>query len=334
MKNKVLLLFILLIFVSSFAYNFRIVKISEGYSRLSFNDGILCLVRSKPASVLVFDESGMLLSEITLNLSYPVSAIHVAGMVYVSDYYRSSVMVYTTSGAFLKRIDVGRYPTTLRVFRDNVYVVCSGDNSVYKINIWRKVVEEKLAFDSSTLYFEVLNGKIFYMYYFDNDKTFEIREGSKRQVISLKNLRNPLKYYKHVDKEFLLGYTDGILVCLKDDKELWRINLPDYARDFVVSDDFIAVTSLLDPVISLVSHDGKLIKQIKLAGTTHKILNVGKKLIALNHLPGELYFIDLLNNRIETINVGTYAIDMVQTGRNSFVVLCSDSGELYFFSIS
>ncbi len=336
MKSWFLFVFLFLLSarVFSFSYTVNRISIPEGYIRMSFNDGILCVVRSKPASVLVFDENGNFLSELTLNLSYPVNAVHVAGMVYVSDYYRSAVMVYTIQGAFLKRIDVGKYPTTLKVYRESVYVACSFDSSVYQINIWTNSIVEKVNFDVSTLYFEVLEDGIVYLYYFDDSKTFEIRNKSRRETIVLNNLKNPLKYYKTVEGEYLLGYSDGILVRLNNNKEVWRVNLPDFARDFVVSRDFIAVTSLLEPVISLVSHDGKLLKQIRLPNATHRILFLNNTIVALNHLPGQVYFVNPMNDKVETVDVGEYAIEMVRTSQNGFVVLCSDSGDLYFFSVN
>ncbi|AEH51859.1 hypothetical protein [Pseudothermotoga thermarum] len=328
--SLVCFLFCTCILLASFTY--KVQSIPTGYMRISFNDGIICLVRSKPASVLVFDQSGQFLSEITFNLSYPVSAVHVAGMIYVSDYYRSSVMVYTIFGAFLKRIEVGKYPTMVKVFRENVYVVCSGDSTVYRINIWKNVVEEKLTFDSPTLYFEPFQDEVVYLYYYDTGKTLEIRQGLRRKVVNLQNLKNPVKYYRGDEGEYLLGYTDGILVKLNEGKEVWRVNLPDFARDFVVLNDSLVVTSLFEPVLSFVStRDGKLIKQIKLPNPTHKILSVADKLVTLNHLPGEVYIVDPTTGNFETIKVGEYAIEMVKINDQTFVVLCCDSGELFFF---
>ncbi|ABV34340.1 MULTISPECIES: YncE family protein [Pseudothermotoga] len=319
---------------SSFSYanSVKITHIEAGYTRASYNDEIICLVRSQSPSVLVLNKNGKTISNITVGLSYPVSAIYKAGMVFISDYYKSSVMVYTMFGRFVKRIDVGSHPTTIKSFDGKIYVSCSKDSSVYEIDYQTLLVRKKYSFKSASPYFEVLDDKLVYLYFFDSDKSYEI-VSENRVEVKVDNLKNPVKYIEKNGVSFLLGYTDGMLVCLKNNREMWRINLPDFARDMVLTENYIVVTSLLEPIASLITYTGEIAQKIILPNVSHRVLNMKEKLVFLNHLPGEVYIVDPEENSIETINVGTYALEMFKISESEVVVLCSDSGELYFINL-
>ncbi|MEJ5230153.1 MAG: hypothetical protein WHT65_09145, partial [Pseudothermotoga sp.] len=304
----------------------------SGYSRVSFSDGMICLVRSQPASVLVLTESGKVISEISIGLSYPVNAVHKAGVVFVSDYYKASVMVYTIFGRLLKRINVGPYPTTIKLIGTKLYVSCSGDSSVYRIDSFSQEVEAKSSFKSASLYFEVFGDQLLYLYYFDTDKTYE-RTGQSSKTVKVNNLKNPVEYVEKGGYGYLLGYTDGMLVCLKNDLEVWRVNLSDFARDMVLTEKYIVVTSLLDPIATFVSYDGKVLKKIQLPNVTHRVLYVDNKFVFLNHSPGEVYIVDQFGDSMQTVKVGSYAVEMVQISEYQIAVLCSDSGELYWIDL-
>jgi len=323
---------VLLIFSAVFAYGVTTTYLGSGYSRILFNDGMICLVRSQPASVLVLTESGKIISEISIGLSYPISALHKAGVVFVSDYYKASVMVYTIFGRLLKRITVGPYPTTIKLVGTKVYVSCSGDSSVYRIDSLSQEVEAKFSFKSASLYFEVFGDQLLYLYYFDTDKTYE-RTGQNSKTVRINNLKNPVKYVEKDGRGYLLGYTDGIVVCLKDDREIWRVNLSDFARDMVLTEKYIVVTSLLDPVATFVSYDGNVVKKVQLPNVTHRVLCVDKKLVFLNHSPGEVYIVDQVSDSVQRVEVGSYAVEMVQISEYQIAVLCSDSGELYWIDL-
>lgn len=328
------LLFLLLIGLTFYAYETKSIYVGLGYSRISFNDGIICVVRSKPASVIVLTSDGRFISEIAIGLSYPVNAIHRSGMVFVSDYYKASVLVYTIFGRLIKKINVGTYPTSIKLDKNKIYVACSGDKSVYRIDTNSLDVENQYNFDSASLYFEIFHDKLVFLYYFDTDKTYEvITTDQKRTQLRINNLRNPIRYFEKNDRAYILGYTDGIVVCLKDGKEIWRVNSSDFAKDMILTDDYIVVTSLLESVATMISYDGKIVKKIPLPNPTHKICRVKDKLVFLNHLPGQVYVYDHKNGVVKDLDVGTYAIDMVQISEYEVAVLCSDSGELYILNL-
>lgn len=332
--RRLAICFLLLIYGVLSAYEVRSVYVGSGYSRISSNDGIICLVKSKPASVLVLTADGKFISDINVGLSYPVNAIHESGMIFISDYYKASVLVYTIFGRLVKKIDVGSYPTTIKLYKSKIYVTCSGDKSVYKIDSTSLQVERKYTFRSSSLYFEVFDDKFVFFYYFDTERTYEvITTDQKSTSIKIDNLKNPVRYSEKDGRTYILGYTDGIVVCLKDGREIWRVNLSDFARDMILTDEYIAVTSLLDPVATIVSYDGKVVKKVPLPDVTHRILTVDNKLIFLNHLPGQVYVYDNKYGTIETVDVGTYAIDMAQISDYKVAILCSDSGELYILNL-
>ncbi len=325
---------LLQIFCFVYAFETQSIYVGSGYSRISFSDGIICLVRSQPASVLVLTNQGKFIAEINMGLSYPVNAIHKDGMIFVTDYYKSSVMVYTLFGRLLKKIDVGRYPTTIKSSKNRIYVACSGDSSIYEINSTSLQVEERYTFNSASLYFEVFDGKIVYLYYFDSERTYQITTPDKKsKTVKIDNLRNPVCYFEKGSYAYILGYTDGVVVCLKDDKELWRVNLSDFARSMLLTDEYIVVVSLIDPVATMVSYDGKILKKISLPNVAHRVFKIQNKLIFLNHLPGQVYVYDLSDGSVQTIEIGTYAIDMVQISQDEVCILCSDSGELYILSL-
>ncbi|MGB9820356.1 MAG: YncE family protein [Pseudothermotoga sp.] len=326
------LLVLLLICCSAYGYETQSVYVGPGYSRISFRDGIICLTRSKPASVLVLTSEGKFVSEISVGLSYPVNAVHHAGMIFISDYYKASVMVYTIFGRLINKVDVGPYPTTLKFSNNRVYVACSGDKSVYRINCLTLEKEEKYVFQSASLYFEVINDELLYLYYFDTDRTYE-RVGGSKKIVKVSNLKNPVKYAEKDGFSYILGYADGIVVCLKNDNELWRVNLSDYAKDMVLANNYIATTSLLDPVMTLVSYDGKVLKRISLPNVAHRVLYMDEKVVLLNHLPGEIYLVDTKTDEVQTIKVGSYAIDLVQISQSELAVLCTDSEELFLINL-
>ncbi|WP_041082253.1 hypothetical protein [Thermotoga profunda] len=328
-----IILFLFISFTAQ-AYETRSIYIGSGYSRIFFNDGIICLVRSKPASVLVLTSDGKFVSDISIGLSYPVNAIHRSGMIFVSDYYKSSVLVYTIFGRLLKKITVGSYPTIIKSHKDKIYVVCSGDSSVYKIDAVSLEIQAKYTFHSASLYFEIFDNKLVFLYYFDTERTYEVvTEDRENTNFKIGNLRNPVRYFEKDGYTYILGYTDGIVVCLKDDKEMWRVNLSDFARDMVLTDDYIVVTSLLDSVATFVSYDGRVVRKIPLPNVTHKVCKIDDRLIFLNHLPGQVYIYDSKNGNVQTVEIGDYAIDMVQISQYEIAILCSDSGELYILSL-
>ncbi|MBC7123682.1 MAG: hypothetical protein H5T94_10695, partial [Pseudothermotoga sp.] len=132
--KKSLLLYLLLT-CSLLAHRIESIGVGYGYTKMTLNEGIVCLIRPKPASVLVLTDSGQFLSEISVGLSYPVWAVHHAGNVFVSDYHRASVAVYTIFGRLVKRIQVGSYPTVLKTFGGKLYVLCSKNPSIYKVDL-------------------------------------------------------------------------------------------------------------------------------------------------------------------------------------------------------
>ena len=78
MKKFVLLFF--LFTCSFFAYEIITIGVGYGYTKMTLNEGIVCLIRPKPVSVLILTDTGQFLSEISSGLSYPTWAVHHAGM--------------------------------------------------------------------------------------------------------------------------------------------------------------------------------------------------------------------------------------------------------------
>lgn len=327
-------LFCLLLTCSLFAHEITTIGVGYGYTKMTLNEGIVCLIRPKPSSVLILTDTGQFLSEISSGLSYPTWAVHHAGNVYVSDYHRGSVVVYTIFGKFVKRIQVGNYPTVLKISQKNLYVACSKDPSIYVIDLETLQVREKFTFDSPTLYFEIMGESIVYLHYYATDKTLEL-VGSERKVITIRDFRTPIKYIQRYGKAYLLGYMDGKLACLDLlGRVLWQQNLDDLARDMLITNDLIVVTSLVQPRITLLDHSGKIKKYLELPNPTHKLEQIRNLIVALNHAPGELYLIEPVSGKIETIKLGDYAIEMCKTIDERLIVLCSDSGELYLINLS
>ncbi|MCS7174346.1 hypothetical protein [Pseudothermotoga sp.] len=317
-----------------FAHEIIPIGVGYGYTKMTLNEGIICLVRSRPASVLILTDTGQFLSEISSGLSYPTWAVHHAGNVYVNDYHRESVVVYTIFGKFVKRIQVGNYPTVAKIAQRNLYVVCSKEPSLYVIDLETLQVKDKFVFDSPTLYFEIVGENIVYLYYYAMDKTLEFI-GSERKIVSIRDFRTPIKCVQKLGKIYLLGYMDGKLACLDSSgRILWQQNLDDLARDMLVTEDFIVVTSLAQPRITLLDHSGKIRKYLELPNPTHRLEQIRGTIIALNHAPGELYLVDSGSGKIETIKIGDYAVEMCKTADERLIVLCSDSGELYLIKLS
>ena len=331
--KKSLLLYLLLA-CSLLAHRIESIGVGYGYTKMTLNEGIVCLIRPKPASVLVLTDSGQFLSEITVGLSYPVWAVHHAGNVFVSDYHRASVAVYTIFGRLVKRIQVGNYPTVLKVFGGKLYVLCSKNPSIYKVDLEKLEVENTFVFDSPTLYFEPTHDGIVYLHYYATDKTLEF-VGAQRKSLTIKDFRTPLKYVQKGGRAYLLGYMDGKLACLDSSWTiLWQQNLDDLARDMLVTDDLVVVGSLVEPRLTLVDFLGRIVKYLPLPNTVHRLEQIGNFIVALNHVPGEVYLIELQTGKIDVVQVGEYAVEMCKTADERLIVLCSDSGQLFLITPS
>ncbi|WP_448532136.1 YncE family protein [Pseudothermotoga sp.] len=332
MKKGLLIYFLLT--CSLFAHKIESVGVGYGYTKMTLNEGIVCLIRPKPASVLILTDSGQFLSEISVGVSYPTWAIHHAGNVFVSDYHRASVAVYTIFGRLVKRIQVGNYPTVLKVFGGRLYVLCSKDPSIYRVDLEKLEVEGTFTFDSPTLYFELTRDGIVYLHYYATDKTIEL-VGSERKSLTIKDFRTPLKYVQKGGRAYLLGYMDGKLACLDSSwRILWQQNLDDLARDMLVMEDVVIVGSLVQPRLTFVDLSGRIVKHLPLPNTVHRLEQIRNLIVALNHVPGEVYFIDPLTGKIDIVQVGKYAVEMCKTVDERLLVLCSDSGELFLITPS
>lgn len=335
MKEQLsLFLFLLVLCCSIFGHRIESIGIGPGYTKMSLSEGVVCLVRSKPASVLVLTDTGQFLSEISSGLSYPSWAVHHAGNIFVSDYHRSSVVVYTIFGRFLKRIQVGGYPTVLKIFDGKLYVACSKEPSIYRIDLQKLEVEDKFTFDSPTLYFEPNRDGIVYLHYYSSNKTIEL-VGSERKVVTIENFRTPLKCVQKNGRVYLLGYMDGKLACLDSSwRILWQQNLDDLARDMLVLDDAIVVSSLIQSRLIFVDLSGNILRYLFLPNPVHRLEQIKNFIVALNHVPGEIYLVDPRTGSIDTIPVGDYAVEMCKTIDERLLVLCSDSGQLFLITPS
>ncbi|KAF2958969.1 hypothetical protein AS159_04730 [Thermotoga sp. Ku-13t] len=331
--KKISLSFLLLV-CSLFAHQITSIGIGYGYTKMTLNEGIVCLVRPKPASVLVLTDTGQFISEISSGLSYPAWAIHHAGNVFVSDYHRSSVAIYTIFGKFVKRIQVGNYPTVLKILGGKLYALCSREPAIYRIDLQRFDIEQKFTFDSPTLYFEPTQEGVIYLHYYANDKTIEIL-GSQRKIMTIRDFRTPVKLLQKGGRAYLLGYMDGKLACLDSSwRIVWQQNLDDLARDVLFMNDVLVVSSLVQPRLSVVDLSGNVVKYLPLPHPVHRLEQIKGFIAALNHVPGEVYLIDPKTGEFDTIEVGDYAVEMCKTVDERLIVLCSDSGQLFLITPS
>jgi len=313
-----------------FAYEVKTVYIGSGYMRTSYNEGMICVTNSLARSVVIISKEGNVVGEISVGLAYPVSAVYHAGRVFVTDYYKSSVLVYSVFGKLISSIRVGERPATLMLHSGKIYVSSLGNSTVYKIDPYAMSIEKSFRFSAPSLYFFLDGEEIIFLYYGSTvQKTVEFAN-SERTFLYFNEIKTPLKVHRVSTRYFLLDYKTGTLLCTSKTKEIWRVNLPDFAPDMVLANNFIFVNSLKEPVISVVSLEGEITDVIELPNITTSLEVLNDKIIALNHVPGELYIVDPYQKKVETLKLGSYSVSLVKISENSVFVLSTDSGEGYF----
>lgn len=329
--------FVILAFISISLFSASIEKIAVvnlncSPLRGTYNEGYIALVDSLSRKVILVDVDKKRVVLTLDDFLYPVWALFHSKKIYVTDLFTGEFLEYDLLGKKLRRIYLGNDPSVFVYNNGKFYISLFSNGTLIALDENNFKIVERYKIGISSSYFYVKNNEIIYMCYWrkKNDPAIIRIKGRQMKKIYL-DLERPLRYIKGATGEYFLDYKNGKLVKMLKDNVVWSVNLPDlsYSLSFFGKD--LAVSSLVEPVISVVDRNGNL-KKIKVPHPVLDLEEIEEYLVAISNSENEVY---LLNDGkvIFKERTGKYPLKIFKIGKKEFAILCSDSQELLFYKI-
>ncbi len=300
--------------------------------RGTYNDGYITLVDSLSRKVVLVDVERKRVVLTLEDFLYPVWALFHSNRIYVTDLFTGEFLEYDILGGKRRRIYLGNDPSVFVYNKGKFYISLFSNGTLVAVDERNFKVVERYRIGIPSSYFYIRDGEIIYMCYWrkKNDPAIIRIKGKQMRKIYL-DIERPLRYLKGATGEYFLDYKNGKLVKLFRGKVIWSVNLPDlsYSLSFFGKD--LAVSSLVEPVVSVIDKDGR-VKELEVPHPVLDLEELGNYLVAISNSENEVY---LLNDKgvITWRKTGKYPLKIFKLSEKDFAILCSDSQELQFYRI-
>jgi len=300
--------------------------------RGTYSEGYITLVDSLSRKVVLVDVDK---KQVVLTLEdflYPVWALFHANKIYVTDLFTGEFLEFDLLGRKRRSIYLGNDPSVFVYSRGKFYISLFSNGTLIALDERNFRIVERYRIGIPSSYFYIKDDEIIYMCYWRkrNDPAVVRIKGRQMKKIYL-DLERPLRYIEGATGEYFLDYKNGKLVKLVRGEVVWNVNLPDlsYSLSFFGKD--LAISSLVEPVVSVVDRNGK-VKKLKVPHPVLDLEEIEEHLVAISNSENEVY---LLSDRgvILREKTGKYPLKIFKLGKKEFAILCSDSQELLFYRI-
>ncbi|MCD6551715.1 hypothetical protein [Thermotoga sp.] len=300
--------------------------------RGTINEGVITLVDSlKREIVSINSRSKRIIARFT-GFSYPVWGMYIDGKWYVTDMFEGKFTELSSTGRRRREITLGGDPTTFLYHNGIFYISLFSQGTLVGVDRRTFRVVERYHLGVPSTYFVPTKKGIAYLCYWKNTNEPDVvylYRGSMNPVRL--GLSRPLRYIEGASGDYVLDYRNGWLVKLIDRRIVWKRNLPDFAYGISFYGSDLAVASLVSPVVSVVDRNGS-VKQINVPHPVLYLEEIGDYLVALSVEAEEIYLIK--NDRVvQTMKTGRYPLKIFKISEKEFAVLCTDSGELIFYTV-
>lgn len=257
--------------------------------------------------------------------------MYVEGKWYVTDMFEGKFIEISSENR-RREITLGGDPTTF-LYHNGIFYISLFSQGIL-VGVDRKtfrVVERYRTGVPSTYFVPTKKGIAYLCYWKDDDEpdVIYLHRGSM-DFVHL-GLTRPLRYIEGASGDYVLDYRNGWLVKLVNGSVVWKRNLPDFAYGVSFYGSDLAVASLVSPVVSVVDRDGN-VRQISVPHPVLYLEEIGNYLVALSVEAEEIYLIK--NDRVvQTVKTGKYPLKIFKISEREFAVLCTDSGELIFYTV-
>jgi len=299
--------------------------------RGTINEGVITLVDSLKREIVSIDSNSKSIVARFTGFSYPVWGMYVEGKWYVTDMFEGKFIEISSENR-RREITLGGDPTTF-LYHNGIFYISLFSQGIL-VGVDRKtfrVVERYRTGVPSTYFVPTKKGIAYLCYWKDDDEpdVIYLHRGSM-DFVHL-GLTRPLRYIEGASGDYVLDYRNGWLVKLVNGSVVWKRNLPDFAYGVSFYGSDLAVASLVSPVVSVVDRDGN-VRQISVPHPVLYLEEIGNYLVALSVEAEEIYLIK--NDRVvQTVKTGKYPLKIFKISEREFAVLCTDSGELIFYTV-
>lgn len=308
------------------------IELNVNPLRGTINEGVITLVDSLKREVVAVDALSKRVTARFTGFSYPVWGMYLEGNFYVTDMFEGKFIELTPSGKRKREILLGGDPTVFLYHNGVFYISLFSQGTLVGMDLRSFKVVERYRTGVSSTYFVPTSKGIAYLCYWRNEDDPDViylRYGSMTSVRL--GLSRPLRYVEGSSGDYVLDYRNGWLVKLVNGKVVWEKNLPDFAYGISFYGPDLAVASLVSPVISVVDRNGS-VRQINVPHPVLYLEEIGNYLVALSVEAEEIYLIK--NDRVvQTVKTGKYPLKIFKISEKEFAVLCTDSGELIFYTV-
>ncbi|WP_101513369.1 hypothetical protein [Thermotoga sp. SG1] len=299
--------------------------------RGTINEGVITLVDSLKREIVSIDSNSKSIISRFTGFSYPAWGMYVEGKWYVTDMFEGKFIEISSENR-RREITLGGDPTTFLYHNGIFYISLFSQGILVGVDRRTFRVVERYRTGVSSTYFVPTKKGIAYLCYWKDDDEPDVIYLHRGNMDSVRlGLARPLRYIEGASGDYVLDYRNGWLVKLVNGKVVWKRNLPDFAYGISFHSSDLAISSLVSPVISVVDRNGN-VRQISVPHPVLYLEEVGDYLVALSVEAEEIYLIK--NDRVvQTVKTGKYPLKIFKISEREFAVLCTDSGELIFYTV-